>query len=161
MAADIAAIINEQYPGADVTVDEIVLISGAINQVVGDRLLRKERVQLEGIGTLYLEINESTRRHIPGQGIVKIPYRYNVDFNLSKLMERKFGELPALPDTPVVGGEFLPEENVALPVDESSDKSDIFENAGPVSKNAFVGKLAAALNAPDPVLEKKKKKMAE
>ena len=91
---------------------DIVLISKAINAVIAKRILKGERVQLNGIGNLYLEVNEWTRRHVPGQGIVRVPKRYNVDFNPSSVLERGFAGLPAL-EGEAQNGE---EEGTAEPV---------------------------------------------
>lgn len=77
------------------TEDEIVGVGKALSDVIAKRLLNGDRVQLPGIGVLYLKVSQTTRKHIPGKGLVNIPARYEIEFNMSQAMGNAFAGLPA------------------------------------------------------------------
>lgn len=78
------------------TETDIINLSWALNTAIGNRLLKGERVQLKDIGVLYLKITEKTRKHIPGRGLVDIPARYEVEFNMAEALKNKFAGLPSI-----------------------------------------------------------------
>lgn len=97
----------------EITADEVAEIAYVINLVAARRIVNGERVQLKGLGNLFLEVNGTTRKTIPGKGSVRIPARYNVDYSPSKEITNMFAGLPAVDhdfteDVPVVEGEHDP-----------------------------------------------------
>lgn len=78
------------------TSTDIINISWALNTAIGNRLLKGERVQLKEIGVLYLKVTEKTRKNIPGRGLVNIPARYEVEFNMAEALKNKFAGLPPI-----------------------------------------------------------------
>lgn len=150
MAADILAILNAKNPDMyDAATDrDIVEIAQAINAVTADRLVKGERVEMRNIGVLHLEVNKTTRRNIPGLGLVTIPKQYNVDFSPSSVLERKFAGLPPLNPSVEVFGEDTEKIEVVdiavAPILKPTDTGGIgnpFDKLLPIPKSVFAGKL--------------------
>lgn len=78
------------------TSTDVINLSWALNTAIGNRLLKGEHVQLKEIGVLYLKITKKTRKNIPGRGLVNIPARYEVEFNMAEALKNKFAGLPPI-----------------------------------------------------------------
>lgn len=96
MAQEVVELLQKRNPNACVTTDEVVEMSYAINRVAARRIVAGERVQLKGLGNLFLEVNGATTKVIPGVGPRRIPNRYNVDFNPSQEIKNLFAGLPEI-----------------------------------------------------------------
>lgn len=79
-----------------VSLEDVQAVLDAVDDVIGDRIVLGERIQFNGLGTFYIEVRNKTRKNIPGRGIVLVPDRYAVDFNMAAGLKRKFAGLPPL-----------------------------------------------------------------
>jgi len=150
MSADVLAALKlkDEKRFGKISVSDLVEIALAINAVTADRLVKGERVEMRQIGVLHLEVNKTTRRLIPGLGIVTIPAQYNVDFSPSSVLERKFAGLPPLNPPVEVFAEDTEEievvDTVVAPVLTPADPGGVenpFEKHLPIPKSVFAGKL--------------------
>lgn len=122
----------------EISADEVAEIAYVINLVAARRIVNGERVQLKGLGNLFLEVNGTTRKTIPGKGSVRIPARYNVDYSPSKEIANMFAglppvdhdfteeaptevEYPPILDPTDLGGTENPFPTDTTPVDESTE----------------------------------------
>lgn len=96
IAEEVIEKLKIRNPNLLLTKGDIAEISYAINLVYADRIVKGERVQLKGLGNLFLEVNGATKKVIPGRGAVRIPARYNVDYTPAKEIENLFAGLPPI-----------------------------------------------------------------
>lgn len=116
------------------TSTDVINLAWALNTAIGNRLLKGERVQLKEIGVLYLKITEKTRKNIPGRGLVNIPAKYEVEFNMAEALKNKFAGLPPIEED--LTGDPLP-----------------FPTPDPIGGLETSGEELPAIDIPEPVTD--------
>ena len=90
---ELAAPISEKTGIAEDVVRTVLL---ALDDTVGEHIVAGDRVEITGLGSFHIIVNGWTRRNVPSVGNIRVPAKYDVKFNPSKALERRYAGLPAL-----------------------------------------------------------------